>query len=130
MHKFHNYVQEFNNDRFNGIKIYYKEKFNIDIEEKEGKKELNEIITNYLEGLQWNLFYFKGFIHWNWNYIFNYSPLVTSLAKYDYKKDQNDIINNNIFPLLGEPLPPYILLCLIFPSFDLIPYNYFVLLIN
>ena len=58
------------------------------------------------------------------NYIFNYSPLVTSLAKYDYKKDQNDIINNNIFPLFGEPLPPYILQCLIFPSFDLIPYNY------
>ena len=26
--------------------------------------------------------------------------------------------------MIGEPLPPYILQCLIFPSFDLIPLNY------
>ena len=121
---FHRFVEEYNNNRYKGIILYYKEKFNINIEENEGQKELNKIIINYLEGLQWNLFYFKGLLSWNWNFLYNYCPLISSLAKYNYTKDQTDIINNNIFKLIGEPLPPYILHCLIFPSFDLIPNNY------
>jgi 5'-3' exonuclease len=40
--------------------MYYQEKFNFDIEEEKGQKELNLLISNYIEGLQWNLFYFKG----------------------------------------------------------------------
>lgn len=121
---FHKFVTEYNNDRFNGIKLYYQEKFNFDIEEEKGQNELNLLIMNYIEGLQWNLFYFKGLLSWNWNYKFNYCPLITSIARYNYLKDQNEIINNNINDLIGKPLPPYILQCLIFPSFDLIPINY------
>ena len=105
--------------------MYYKEKFNINIENNEGRKELNKIIINYIEGLQWNLFYFKGYLSWNWNYLYNYCPLISGIAKYDFQKNQNEIINNNIFQLTGEPLPPYILQCLIFPTFHLIPENYY-----
>ena len=121
---FNIFIQEYNNDKYNGRKLYYKKKFNFDIEEKSGKDELNKLITNYLEGLQWNLFYFKGFLSWNWNYLYNYTPLLSDLSKYDYKKNISETICENINQLIGEPLPPYILQCLIFPSFDLIPLNY------
>ena len=121
---FHRFVEEYNNNRYKGIILYYKEKFDINIEENEGQKELNKIIINYLEGLQWNLFYFKGLLSWNWNYLYNYCPLISNIAKFNFDKNQNEIINNNIFQLKGEPIPPYILQCLIFPSFDLIPVNY------
>lgn len=94
------------------------------MKKKKGKEELNKIITNYLEGLQWNLFYFKGFLNWNWNYNYNYCPLISDIAKYDYKKDIYGIIYDNITHLNGDPLPPYILQCLIFPTFELIPENY------
>ena len=119
------FVNEYNNDKYKGRIMYYKEKFNINIENNEGRKELNKIIINYIEGLQWNLFYFKGYLSWNWNYLYNYCPLISSIAKYDFQKNQNEIINNNIFQLTGEPLPPYILQSLIFPTFHLIPENYY-----
>ena len=123
---FHKFVEAYNNDRYKGKQMYYENKFNIDIEEKSGKEELNKLITNYLEGLQWNLLYFKGFLNWNWNYLYNYPPLLIDMAKYDYKKDINETIYNNIVKLNGDPLPPYILQCLIFPSFEsLIPENYY-----
>ena len=118
------FVEEYNNDKYKGKIMYYQEKFNIDIEDNEGKKELNKIILNYIEGLQWNLLYFKGYLSWNWNYLYNYCPLISNIAKFNFDKNQNEIINNNIFQLKGEPIPPYILQCLIFPSFDLIPVNY------
>lgn len=121
---FHRFVEAYNNDRYKGKLMYYKNKFYIDIEKKSGKEELNKLINNYLEGLQWNLLYFKGFLNWNWNYLYNYCPLIVDLAKYDYKKDIDKTIYNNIIKLNGEPLPPYILQCLIFPSFDIIPENY------
>lgn len=118
------FVEEYNNDKYKGKIMYYQEKFNIDIEDNEGKKELNKIILNYIEGLQWNLLYFKGYLSWNWNYLYNYCPLISNIAKFNFDKNQNEIINNNIFQLKGDPIPPYILQCLIFPSFDLIPVNY------
>ena len=122
---FNKFVEEYNNDKYKGKVMYYKEKFDIDIEDSEGKKELNEIIFRYIEGLQWNLLYFKGYLSWNWNYKYNYCPLISNISKYDFLKDQSEIIINNLFKLTGEPLPPYILHCLIFPSFDLIPKNYY-----
>ena len=121
---FHRFVEAYNSDRYKGKQMYYENKFYIDIEKDSGKEKLNEIITNYLEGLQWNLLYFKGFLNWNWNYLYNYCPLLVDIAKYDYKTDINETIYNNIIKLNGEPLPPYILQCLIFPSFNLIPENY------
>ena len=121
---FHNFVEEYNNDKYKGKKLYYKKKFNIDIEDESGKQVLKDIITNYLEGLQWNLYYYKGYLFWNWNYMYDYCPLLSDIAKYDYKNNINEIINNNINQFKGDPLPPYILLCLILPSFKIIPENY------
>ena len=118
------FVLEYNKDKYKGRTLYYKEKFHINIEDNDGKIQLNKIILNFIEGLQWCLLYFKGYISWNWNYLFNYCPLISNIAKFNFQKNQNEIINNNIIQLKGEPLPPYILHCLIFPSYDLIPKNY------
>ena len=118
------FVKEYNKDKYKGRAFYYKEKFHINIEDNDGKIKLNKIILNYIEGLQWNLLYFKGYISWNWNYLFNYCPLISNIAKFNFQKNQNEIINNNIIQLKGEPLPPYIQHCLIFPSYNLIPKNY------
>ena len=67
----------------------YKEKFGIDGNEKKFEEERKEIIKCYLAGLQWNLYYYKGFINWNWNYKYNYAPLLLSLSKYPSKKYNN-----------------------------------------
>ena len=80
------FVEEYNNDKYKGKIMYYQEKFNIDIEDNEGKKELNKIILNYIEGLQWNLLYFKGYLSWNWNYLYNYCPLISNIAKFNFDK--------------------------------------------
>ena len=120
----HNFVEAYNNDKYKGKRIFYKEKFNFDVEEQSGKDKLNKLITHYLEGLQWNLYYFKGLLIWNWNYIYDYCPLLHDMAKYDYNKNISEIIHDNINQKKGKPLPPYILQCLIFSSFNLIPSNY------
>ena len=120
----HNFVEAYNNDKYKGKKIFYQEKFNFDVEEKSGKDKLNKLIAHYLEGLQWNLFYYKGLLFWNWNYIYDYCPLLHDMAKYDYNKNVSEMICDNINQKKGEPLPPYILQCLIFSSFNLIPSNY------
>ena len=121
---FHNFVEAFNNDRYKGRVYYYKNKFNFDIDNPDGKNELKKLITQYFEGLQWNLFYFKGYLSINWNYLYHYCPLISDMAKYDYKNNLSEIIYKNINEMNGDPLTPYILHCLIFPSFDLIPENY------
>ena len=105
-------------NKFDAEKMYYKEKFHFDI--KEENEKLNNIIINYLAGLQWNLYYYKGFLNWNYNYKYCYSPLIFSLNKFncnDYlKKIEDNIYENNIEKdKEGEPIPPYILQCLIFP---------------
>ena len=41
------------------------------------------------------------------------------MAKYDYNKNVSEMICDNINQKKGEPLPPYILQCLIFSSFNL-----------
>ena len=117
------FKKKYKTDKYEGEKMYYKEKFNIklDIKKREESSELNNIIINYLAGLQWNLYYYKGFLNWNYNYIYNYSPLILSLSKFD-SSIKSEIIekaiyeNNDEMDKEGKPLPPYILQCLTFPS--------------
>ena len=123
IYKFKNIYEE---DKFKAEGMYYNEKFQIDIN---AKKEREKLSLYYLAGLQWNLYYYKGFLNWNYNNIYNYSPLILTINRYmntlnkkkEFKKLEEDIaqiINeNNINEKEGNhPLPPYILQCLIFPS--------------
>lgn len=116
------FKKEYKNNKFKAEKLYYKEKLNIklDTEKRENSNELKNLIINYLAGLQWNLYYYKGFLNWNYNYIYNYSPLILSLSKFDCYKYSEAIEkaiyeNNDENDKEGKPLPPYILQCLTFP---------------
>ena len=123
---FYKFKNAYNKNIYEGQKLYYFNKFGINIEKEEGKKLLNKLILDYLLGLQWYLFYDKGFVNWNWNYHFKYSPLLSDVAKFYCEENIKEKINDNIISKVGEPLSPYIYQCLIFNnnSFDLIPKNY------
>ncbi|VBB76269.1 Putative 5'-3' exoribonuclease 1 [Podospora comata] len=60
---------------------YYKDKFP---EWAEGKHEdeLRKLAENYVQGLQWVLFYYyRGIASWPWFYRYHYSPLVSDVVK-------------------------------------------------
>ena len=135
---FSKFEKQYKIDKYEGEKMYFKEKFGINENEKNYKEEKKAIIEHYLAGLQWILYYFKGFINWNWNYIYNYPPLIISLKNYldncKYLGALNEHIDNIIYEnnekgdKEGKPLHPIILQCLSFPSniesCNLIPHSY------
>ena len=54
---------------------YYKEKFEWGLENEEAMKKLAE---NYVEGLQWVLFYYyRGVASWPWFFQYHYSPMIS-----------------------------------------------------
>ena len=119
---FYEFIKEYEKDKYDGKKLYYIKKFKLDIEDNNGKKELKKIISNYLEGLQWNLFYFKGYVNWYWSYNYDFTPLISDLSKFDY--DTNSDITNNIIQQNTSPLPPYISQILISLNLLRVPKEY------
>ena len=109
------FMKKYEKDKCDVEKMYYKKKFGLDLDKDKDLIQLNKLILNYLAGLQWNLYYYKGFLNWNYNYIYNYSPLILSLNKFSYDKNIKENIeqiiyeNNNQNDKEGSPLPPYIL---------------------
>jgi len=75
---------------------YYKGKFEWGVE---NEKELTALAENYVQGLQWVLFYYyRGVASWPWFYQYHYSPLISDVRKglgvsMDFK--------------LGQPFRPY-----------------------
>ncbi len=68
-------------DEVNAKRLYYMEKFKFDIVEPEGKKKLDALISSYLEGLQWVLYYYYcGVKHWGWYFPYHYAPLVSDIT--------------------------------------------------
>ena len=54
---------------------YYKEKFNWGLE---SDREMRELTENYVQGLQWVLFYYyRGVVSWPWFYRYHYSPMIS-----------------------------------------------------
>jgi 5'-3' exoribonuclease 1 len=75
---------------------YYREKFEWGLENEEGLRELTE---NYVQGLQWVLFYYyRGVASWPWFYKFHYSPMIS-----DVKKG----LGANMNFQLGQPFRPF-----------------------
>ena len=62
--------------KFRGWKDkYYKEKFGWGLENEEEMRKLTE---NYVQGLQWVLFYYyRGVASWPWFYGYHYSPMIS-----------------------------------------------------
>lgn len=76
---------------------YYSEKFEWTAETKE--QGLRELAENYVQGLQWVLYYYyRGIRSWPWFYKFHYSPMISDVMKG---------LNADMNFTLGQPFKPY-----------------------
>lgn len=54
---------------------YYKGKFEWD---RNNEAELVKLCENYVQGLQWVLYYYyRGVVSWPWYYAYHYSPMIS-----------------------------------------------------
>ncbi|KAL2437019.1 5'-3' exoribonuclease 1 [Exophiala dermatitidis] len=75
---------------------YYREKFDWGLDNEE---ELRKLAENYVQGLQWVLFYYyRGIASWPWFYQYHYSPMIS-----DIKKGLGADLNFQ----LGQPFKPF-----------------------
>ncbi|KAI1003374.1 5'-3' exoribonuclease 1 [Podosphaera aphanis] len=59
---------------------YYLSKF--DWDRKEEEEELTKLCENYVQGLQWVLYYYyRGVASWPWYYKYHYSPMISDVIK-------------------------------------------------
>ncbi|CAN6599240.1 5'-3' exoribonuclease 1 [Trichomonascus vanleenenianus] len=81
-------------------KKYYKDKFGIKSGEPEGQEVIKDVAENYLEGLQWVLYYYyTGCKSWGWYYRYHYAPCISDIRK-GLTKDKIDFN-------LGTPFHPF-----------------------
>ncbi|CAG8956046.1 hypothetical protein HYFRA_00008902 [Hymenoscyphus fraxineus] len=75
---------------------YYEGKFEWN---RKDETELTKLCENYVQGLQWVLFYYyRGVASWPWFYQYHYSPMISDVIK-GLKADVNF--------KLGQPFHPY-----------------------
>ena len=89
------------------------------IQPKDLKKEIPNIVLNYLEGLQWTMTYYTlGCIDWRWKYKYNYPPLFCDLYKYGKQQIPNIQFQENT-----KAVDELTQLCYVIPksSFHIIP---------
>jgi 5'-3' exonuclease len=106
------HINPFNN---NWKERYYKTLFHIDPD----KKRIEQICTNYLEGLEWTMkYYTSGCADWRWCYNYDYPPLLCDLIHFIPYFDTEFIIDKN--PM---PVTELVQLCYVLPkeSLQLLP---------
>ena len=111
------YDQKFHQWRDN----YYREKLVWGLDNEE---ELRKMTENYVEGLQWVLYYYyRGVASWPWFFRYHYSPMIS-----DVKKG----FNANLDFVLGQPFRPYQQLMGVLPdrSKSIVPEAYHDLMTN
>ncbi|MCJ1398974.1 hypothetical protein MMC11_002176 [Xylographa trunciseda] len=75
---------------------YYKGKFEWGLDNEE---EMRKLAENYVQGLQWVLFYYyRGVVSWPWYYGYHYSPMISDVRRG---------LKANIDFKLGQPFRPY-----------------------
>lgn len=61
---------------------YYKGKFKWGLE---NESEMRKLAENYVQGLQWVLFYYyRGVASWPWFYGYHYSPMISGQSPYSF----------------------------------------------
>ena len=81
---------------YNWERRYYKKLFDLDI----NKAFRQSICINYLEGLEWVLYYYtSGCIDWRWKYKYHYPPLLKDLVKFIPSWDTRMIEANEHIPV-------------------------------
>ncbi|RCH92340.1 hypothetical protein CU098_000601, partial [Rhizopus stolonifer] len=85
---------------------YYKEKMNIDINDK---KQMDDLVGSYIIGIQWVLrYYYDGVASWGWFYPYHYAPKISDLK--DIARFENYQFT------LGEPFKAFEQLMGVLPS--------------
>lgn len=100
---------------------HYESKFGWGLENEE---ELTKLTENYVQGLQWVLYYYyRGVASWPWFYGYHYAPMIS-----DVKKGLKADINFK----LGQPFRPYQQLMGVLPdrSKKIVPLPYHDLMTN
>jgi 5'-3' exoribonuclease 1 len=100
---------------------YYKSKFEWD---RSNEEELRKLTENYVQGLQWVLYYYyRGVASWPWYYGYHYSPMIS-----DVKRG----LKANIDFKLGQPFKPFQQLMGVLPdrSKTIVPKAYHPLMTN
>ena len=109
-------------DKFRAWKDkFYKGKFEWGLDNEE---EMRKLAENYVQGLQWVLFYYyRGIASWPWFFRYHYSPMIS-----DVKKGLQVDMNFQ----LGQPFLPYQQLMGVLPdrSKKIVPTTYHDLMTN
>ncbi|KAI7297093.1 hypothetical protein KC315_g18612, partial [Hortaea werneckii] len=75
---------------------HYTDKFEWGLE---NEAEMTKLAENYVQGLQWVLFYYyRGVVSWPWYYQYHYAPMISDVRK-GLKADMNF--------QLGQPFRPF-----------------------
>ncbi|KAK2591354.1 exonuclease II Exo2 [Conoideocrella luteorostrata] len=111
-------------DKYTGWKTkYYLQKFPEWAPEKY-ENEQKDLCENYVQGLQWVLFYYyKGIASWPWFYGYHYAPLISDVTKG---------LSANLNFRKGQPFKPYEQLMGVLPdrSKQIVPTVYHDLMTN
>lgn len=100
---------------------YYKSKFDWG---RDNEEELRKLTENYVQGLQWVLYYYyRGVASWPWYYGYHYSPMIS-----DVKRG----LKANVDFKLGQPFKPFQQLMGVLPdrSKTIVPTAYHPLMTN
>lgn len=95
----------------------YKKRYNIYYDIK--TNVLNDVCLNYIEGLLWVFYYYKGHIHQNWSWYYRYhnSPFCSDL--FEFAKNNSKLIDDLSFKE-DKPFSPIKQLCLVLPKKSLL----------
>ena len=118
----------YHDNREDAKSFYYTQKLRVSYDNKD---KINEIISKYIEGLQFvTLYYFFGCPSWNWFYPYYFMPLISDLYQYLVDMNKNNMKKHEF--QLGEPLPIFQQLLAVMPlgTIHLLPEEFSNLITN
>jgi 5'-3' exonuclease len=95
---------------------YYKEKVNFDVYVPAGKEQRDDMLRQYLIGMQWVLFYYyKGVQHWGFYYKYHYPPMISDIKDVETLLGQSTVENFDECKSSNSPFKPFQQLLTILP---------------
>lgn len=108
-------IKLYKEDRSEMRNFYYQEKFGFD--SNKNRKELLNLLTKYMEGLQFVLsYYYTNCPSWSWYFPYHYSPLISDLANLLEYLHLPTTENKRIQFETTKPYDPFKQLMLILPT--------------
>lgn len=108
---------------------YYKEKVNFDVYTEEGKEDRDDMLKQYLIGMQWVMFYYyKGVQHWGFYYKYHYPPMISDIKEIESLLKSTTVENFDMCEGENRPFKPFEQLLTILPAdsiMNLLPKCYY-----